>query len=95
MRFSLVHSPNLHQYLYDLLIFLDKVYHGKKNILTAKDPYQIGVTSGTSGKSSLLPTVNDVNRTFVVNGVFVAMNAMFDTYPKVRTLFDLVSIVTS
>ena len=56
---------------------------GKKNILTAKDPYQIGVTSGTSGKSSLLPTTNDISKTFLVNGVFVAISTMFEAFPKV------------
>ena len=58
---------------------------GEKNILTTKNPHQIGVTSGTSGKSSLIPTTADVNRTFVTRGVFVIMNTMFDAYPGVRT----------
>ena len=66
--------------------FVDKVFCGKKNILTAKDPYQIGVTSGTSGKSCLLPTTNDVNRTFLTSGVFVAIKSMFEAYPEVHCM---------
>lgn len=65
---------------------IDMIVCGKKSILTEKDPYQIGVTSGTSGKSSLLPTTNDVTRTFLTCGVFVAMNTMFETYPKTYEL---------
>ncbi|XP_068719669.1 GH3 domain-containing protein-like [Montipora capricornis] len=61
--------------------YVDKVMTGEKNILTTKNPHQIGVTSGTSGKSSLIPTTADVNRTFVTRGVFVIMNTMFDAYP--------------
>ena len=64
--------------------FLDKILEGEKNILTAKNPQQIGVTSGTSGKSSLLPTTADVSRMFATRGVFVAMHTMFDAYPGVR-----------
>jgi len=66
--------------------YIDKVFCGKKNILTAKDPYQIGVTSGTSGKSCLLPTTNDVNRTFLTSGVFVAIKSMFEAYPETYEL---------
>ncbi|XP_073252983.1 uncharacterized protein [Porites lutea] len=66
--------------------FIDQVLRGKKNILTAKDPYQIGVTSGTSGKSSLLPTTNDISKTFLVNGVFVAISTMFEAFPKTYEL---------
>ena len=64
--------------------FLAKILKGENNILTAKNPQQIGVTSGTSGKSSLLPTTADVSRMFATRGVFVAMHTMFDAYPGVR-----------
>ena len=74
----------VHSYVLSIKLFLDKVMTGGKNILTAKNPHQIGVTSGTSGKSSLLPTTADVNRMFVTRGVFVAMNTMFNAYPGVR-----------
>lgn len=61
--------------------YIDKILEGEKNILTAKNPQQIGVTSGTSGKSSLLPTTADVSRMFATRGVFVGMHTMFDAYP--------------
>ena len=63
--------------------FVDQISCGKKNVLTAKDPYQLGVTSGTSGKSSLLPTTNDVARIFFTSGVLVGINTMFEAYPGV------------
>ena len=65
--------------------FADQISSGKKNVLTAKDPFQIGVTSGTSGKCSLLPTTNDVVRTFFFNGVLVGISTMFEAYPGVGT----------
>ncbi len=65
--------------------FIDQISLGKKNVLTAKDPYQLGVTSGTSGKSSLLPTTSDVSRTFFTSGVLVAISTMFEAYPGVGT----------
>lgn len=61
--------------------YIEKISEGEKNVLTAKDPYQLGVTSGTSGKSSLLPTTNDIPRIFFTNGVLVGINTMFEAYP--------------
>ena len=65
-------------------VSVEKISQGQKNVLTAKDPYQLGVTSGTSGKSSLLPTTSDVGRIFFTNGVLVAISAMFDAYSGVK-----------
>lgn len=68
------------------IVFIDQISCGKKNVLTAKDPYQLGVTSGTSGKSSMLPTTNDVGRIFFTSGVLVGINAMFEAYPGVKRM---------
>lgn len=70
------------------LMLTEKISEGEKNVLTAKDPYQLGVTSGTSGKSSLLPTTNDIPRIFFTNGVLVGINTMFEAYPGVRNQSD-------
>lgn len=69
-----------------MIVFVEQISCGKKNVLTAKDPYQLGVTSGTSGKSSLLPTTSDVGRIFFTNGVLVGIRAMFEAYPGVKEI---------
>lgn len=68
-------------------VFVEQISCGKKNVLTVKDPYQLGVTSGTSGKSSLLPTTSDVGKIFFTNGVLVGISAMFDAYPGVKETY--------
>ena len=68
-------------------VSVEQISSGQKNVLTAKDPYQLGVTSGTSGKSSLLPTTSDVGRIFFTNGVLVGISAMFDAYPGVKQMY--------
>ncbi|XP_042891583.1 GH3 domain-containing protein-like isoform X2 [Penaeus japonicus] len=57
--------------------YIEKIKKGEANVLTAKTPQILGVTSGTSGQSRLLPTTKDIGATFFLNGIAVIFDRMF------------------
>lgn len=53
-----------------------------ENILTRTKPIQFAVTSGTSGKSSILPMTGEQRLAFFTQGIAVVYNSLLQTYPK-------------
>lgn len=83
MRFTEMNSINNFCKLHPLTRYdhfedyVEKIKKGEENVLTAKKPQILGVTSGTSGQSRLLPTTKDIGATFFLNGIAVIFDRMF------------------
>ena len=65
--------------------YIERLKQGEGKILTAVKPTILGVTSGTSGKSSLLPSVPDMFRIFF-KGVAVLYHLMVVNFPDIMNL---------
>lgn len=66
--------------------YIERISKGEKKILTHETPVLLAVTSGTSGKCSLLPITKDVFNTFFKYGIAVLSHCMVNEFPKVRQL---------
>uniref|UniRef100_T1IPJ3 GH3 domain-containing protein n=1 Tax=Strigamia maritima TaxID=126957 RepID=T1IPJ3_STRMM len=66
--------------------FIERIIKGEKNVLTAKDTHLLAVTSGTSGRSHILPITREMFLTFFLYGVAILSHCMVAAYPKVRQL---------
>lgn len=53
-----------------------------ENILTNSKPIQFAVTSGTSGKSSILPMTGEQRLAFFTQGIAVVYNSLIQAFPK-------------
>ncbi|XP_071087914.1 GH3 domain-containing protein-like [Haliotis cracherodii] len=66
--------------------YIDRMVKGETNVLTADQPIIFGVTSGTSGKSNILPMVKRQAMLFLTDGVAVLYNCMTEAFPESRYL---------
>lgn len=66
--------------------YIERMMSGEKNILTVSQPVIFAVTSGTSGKSSLLPMTKPQRLKFFLQGVAIAYYYMTEAYPKIMNL---------
>lgn len=58
--------------------------------MTNQEPWMLAVTSGTTGKSSLIPKTTDNSRAFVEFGFAIGVyHSIFNAIPKVRTQLNL------
>lgn len=57
-----------------------------ENILTAKKPIQFAVTSGTSGKSSILPMTSEQRIAFFTNGIAIVYDSLLQAYPESKQI---------
>lgn len=58
---------------------------GERNVLTNQEPWMLAVTSGTTGKSCLIPKTRDNSRAFVEFGFAVGVyHTIFSALPQVR-----------
>lgn len=55
---------------------------GEKNVLTKDQPVIFAVTSGTSGKSSILPMLKAQQGTFFTQGISIIYNSMRAAFPN-------------
>ena len=60
--------------------------HDCENILTSKKPIQFAVTSGTSGKSSILPMTSEQRLAFFTHGIAVVYNSLLEAYPQNKNI---------
>ncbi|XP_023327761.1 4-substituted benzoates-glutamate ligase GH3.12 isoform X2 [Eurytemora carolleeae] len=66
--------------------YVEKIQNGDLLALTADIPLQLAVTSGTSGKSSLLPTTNFIFTRFFLSGIALLFQRLQETHPEWVTL---------
>ena len=58
---------------------------GERNVLTNQEPWMLAVTSGTTGKSCLIPKTRDNSRAFIEFGFAVGVfHTIFSDLPQVR-----------
>ena len=63
----------------------ERIAKGEKNVLTSQEPWMLAVTSGTTGKSCLIPKTRDNSKAFVEYGFAVGVYyTMFNVLPQVR-----------
>ena len=55
-------------------------------ILTKIQPHILAASSGTSGKSSLIPMVKKQSLVFLVGGIMQTMDTMLEVFPGARNL---------
>ena len=67
-----------------VFFFKDRIAKGEKNVLTSQEPWMLAVTSGTTGKSCLIPKTRDNSKTFVEYGFAVGVYyTMYNVLPQV------------
>lgn len=67
--------------------FVDEIYRGKTNVLTNQDPWMLAVTSGTTGRSCLIPKTRNNSRVFVEYGFSVGLyHTLFNVLPLADSL---------
>lgn len=70
----------------DYQTYVDQVQGGDHLAMTADLPLQLAVTSGTSGKSSLLPTTSEIFKRFFLSGIAVLFQRLYESNPEWVTL---------
>lgn len=63
-------------------LYIERMMKGEKNILTKAQPVIFPVTSGTSGKSSILTMLKKQQETFFMQGICVIFDCMRTAFPK-------------
>lgn len=66
--------------------YIERMMKGEKNVLTADQPVIFAVTSGTSGKSSVIPMLKKQQGTFFAQGISVLYDCMTEAFPKTNSL---------
>ncbi|XP_071786364.1 GH3 domain-containing protein-like [Asterias amurensis] len=66
--------------------YIERIAAGEDGILTKDRPIILGVTSGTSGKSSIIPMTKGQSLAFFTQGISVLYNAMNTAYPETNNL---------
>lgn len=66
--------------------YVERMMKGEKNVLTADQPVIFAVTSGTSGRSCIIPMLKKQQATFFTQGISVLYNCMTDAFPKSDSL---------
>ncbi|XP_074651372.1 GH3 domain-containing protein-like isoform X2 [Tubulanus polymorphus] len=66
--------------------YIDRIEKGEENVLTAENPVQLSVTSGTSGSSKVLPMVKSQRKLFFVEGVAMMYSSLLKQFPGCRNL---------
>ena len=66
--------------------YIERMMKGEKNVLTADQPVIFAVTSGTSGKSSIIPMLKKQQGTFFTQGISVLYGSMVEAFPKTNSL---------
>ncbi|KAK6173155.1 hypothetical protein SNE40_016664 [Patella caerulea] len=62
--------------------YIDRMMKGEVNILTATQPSIFAVTSGTSGKSNIIPMVKRQQTIFFLDGIALLFQVMKEFFPK-------------
>lgn len=75
--------------------YVDKVYAGQDNILTAMKPKILAMTSGTSGKSSMLPSTSEVSSLFFYNGILPIFHILNKDFPASQNLQKNLKLLTA
>ena len=61
--------------------YIERMMKGETNILTKDQPVIFAVTSGTSGKSSVIPMLKKQQTTFFTQGITVVFDCMRQAFP--------------
>ena len=78
-------SKYLTNILFNFFFSKDRIAKGEKNVMTHQEPWMLAVTSGTTGKSCLIPKTSDNSRAFVKFGFAVGVyHTIFGALPQVR-----------
>ena len=81
LRFSMTIKFNFN---HNFLFLTERIAKGEKNVLTSQEPWMLAVTSGTTGKSCLIPKTRDNSKTFVEYGFAVGVYyTMYNVLPQV------------
>ncbi|XP_033125835.1 GH3 domain-containing protein-like [Anneissia japonica] len=66
--------------------YVNRIMEGEENILIAERPSILAITSGTSGRPTIIPMIKKQSSMFLLEGVTICMNRMFDAYPHSKQL---------
>ncbi|XP_076032926.1 uncharacterized protein LOC143020396 isoform X2 [Oratosquilla oratoria] len=66
--------------------YVERIKKGEENVLTKEKVLILGVTSGTSGQSRLLPTTKDIFTGFFIYGITVLFDRLFAWKPEMMQL---------
>ena len=66
--------------------YIQKMMTGETNVITHDPPIIFAVTSGTSGKSNIIPMIQKQTSNFFMHGISVAYDAMQTAYPGTTRL---------
>ncbi len=66
--------------------YVDRIAAGEKMVLTKVQPHILAVSSGTSGKSSLIPMVKKQAIVFLTGGIMQTMDTMLEVFPGARNM---------
>ncbi|KAK3602319.1 hypothetical protein CHS0354_007110 [Potamilus streckersoni] len=61
--------------------YIERMMKGEKNVLTADEPIIFAVTSGTSGKSSIIPMLKKQQGAFFMQGIAILYDSMRRAFP--------------
>lgn len=62
--------------------YVERMMKGETNILTKDQPVIFAVTSGTSGKSAIIPMIKKQQNTFFTQGISIVYDCMRQAFPK-------------
>lgn len=66
--------------------YIQRMMKGEEKVLTSRQPVIFAVTSGTSGKSSILPMTKHQGFMFFIQGISVAYHSLLKTFPENNNL---------
>ncbi|KAL4230653.1 hypothetical protein ACF0H5_011029 [Mactra antiquata] len=62
--------------------YIERMMKGEQNVLLKDQPVIFAVTSGTSGKSSIIPMIQKQQSTFFTQGISIIYNSMRSAFPN-------------
>lgn len=66
--------------------YIQQMMKGEEKVLTSRQPVIFAVTSGTSGKSSILPMTKHQGFMFFIQGISVVYHSLLKTFPENNNL---------
>lgn len=65
---------------------IERIAAGEDKVIISEKPLILAMTSGTSGRSSMLLSTKDTNTEFFLQGVTVCLDAMREAFPETESL---------
>ncbi|XP_023123252.2 GH3 domain-containing protein [Amphiprion ocellaris] len=81
--FRASHPITTYEHYHD---FIKRIAAGEEKVIIAEKPLILAMTSGTSGRSSMLLSTKDTNTEFFLQGVAVCLEVMRQAFPETDSL---------